>query len=57
MRFLSSLWNAVAAWFNQAVPASFDPLDTTSAEDGRRSVQDVTIEQLGITHWSCHTHF
>ena len=57
MQLLSSLWNALAAWFDQAVPASFDPLDTAIANDGRRSTHDVTIEQLGIAHWSCHTHF
>jgi hypothetical protein len=57
MQLLSPLWNALAAWFARAVPASFDPLDATSADDRRRSIHDVTIEQLGIAHWSCHTHF
>lgn len=57
MQVLSSLWNAVAAWFNRAVPATFDPLDAARSDDRRRSIHDVTIEQLGIAHWSCHTHF
>jgi len=56
MQLLSSLWNAAAAWFNRAVPAAFDPL-AASAYDQRRSIHDVTMEQLGIAHWSCHTHF
>lgn len=57
MRFLSAIWNGIAAWFAEAVPATFDPLDAATADDQRRSVHDVTIEQLGIAHWSCHTHF
>lgn len=57
MQVLSSLWKAVAAWFNRAVPAAFDPLDAARSDDRRRSIHDVTIEQLGIAHWSCHTHF
>ena len=57
MQFLSALWNGIAAWFAQAVPLTFDPLDAAAADDQRRSVHDVTIEQLGIAHWSCHTHF
>ena len=57
MQLLSTLWNGIAAWFAEAVPASFDPLDAAARDDLRRSVHDVTIEQLGIAHWSCHTHF
>ncbi|WP_187639980.1 hypothetical protein [Bosea sp. F3-2] len=57
MQILSSLWNATTAWFNRAVPAAFDPLDAAGADDRRRSIHDVTMEQLGIAHWSCHTHF
>jgi hypothetical protein len=57
MQLLSTLWNGLASWFAQAVPATFDPLDAATADDQRRSVHDVTIEQLGIAHWSCHTHF
>lgn len=57
MQLLSALWNGIAAWFAQAVPLTFDPLDAAAADDQRRSVHDVTIEQLGIAHWSCHTHF
>jgi hypothetical protein len=57
MQLLSTLWNGLASWFAQAVPLTFDPLDAATADDQRRSVHDVTIEQLGIAHWSCHTHF
>lgn len=57
MQLLSTLWNGIANWFARAVPATFDPLDAATADDQRRSVHDVTIEQLGIAHWSCHTHF
>uniref|UniRef100_A0A9E8CRY1 Uncharacterized protein n=1 Tax=Bosea sp. NBC_00436 TaxID=2969620 RepID=A0A9E8CRY1_9HYPH len=57
MQLLSTLWNGLANWFSQAVPASFGPLDAATTDDQRRSVHDVTIEQLGIAHWSCHTHF
>ena len=57
MRFLSTLWDGIATWFAKAVPLTFDPLDAATADDQRRSVHDVTIEQLGIAHWSCHTHF
>ena len=57
MQLLSTFWDGLASWFAQAVPATFDPLDAATADDQRRSVHDVTIEQLGIAHWSCHTHF
>ena len=57
MQLLSALWNGLANWFAQAVHSTFDPLDAATADDQRRSVHDVTIEQLGIAHWSCHTHF
>lgn len=57
MQFLASIWNGIATWFAQAVPLTFDPLDAATADDQRRSVHEVTIEQLGIAHWSCHTHF
>lgn len=57
MQLLSTLWNGLANWFAEAVPLAFDPLDAATADDQRRSVHDVTIEQLGIAHWSCHTHF
>jgi hypothetical protein len=57
MQLLSTLWTGLANWFAKAVPASFDPLDVATADEQRRSVHDVTIEQLGIAHWSCHTHF
>ena len=57
MQRLSALWSSLAAWFAEAVPATFDPLDAGTADALSRSIHDVTIEQLGIAHWSCHTHF
>ena len=57
MSLPTTIWRAIAAWFDRAIPASFDPRDAVSADNRRRSIHDVTIEQLGIAHWSCHTHF
>jgi hypothetical protein len=58
---LNALRAALAAWFERAAPAeprwqerSFAEL---GAEERRRSIREVTLEQLGIAHWSCHTHF
>ncbi|WP_157733236.1 hypothetical protein [Bosea sp. AS-1] len=53
MRILVALWQALDAWFARAVPATEPACD----EDRRCSVRQVTLEQLGITHWSCHSHF
>ena len=57
MSLPTTIWRAIAAWFDRAIPASFDPRDAVSADNRRRSIHDVTIEQLGIAHRSCHTHF
>jgi len=63
---LEILRRLVADWFGKAVPAvPGDPRwheqaltqSETEAEALRRSVRQVTLEQLGIAHWSCHTHF
>ncbi len=64
MTLLDTLRAAFAAWFERAVPA--DPVEPRwqersfaelGAEERRRSIREVTLEQLGIVHWSCHTHF
>ncbi len=64
MTLFNALRAVFAAWFERAVPAeageprwqerSFAEL---GAEERRRSIREVTLEQLGIAHWSCHTHF
>lgn len=64
MQLFEALRALVASWFERAVPAeageprwqerSFAEL---GAEERRRSIHEVTLEQLGIAHWSCHTHF
>lgn len=57
---LTALWQRLAAWFAQAVPAEPVPAardDQHASEARRKSIHDVTLEQLGIAHWSCHTHF
>ncbi|MGO4283573.1 hypothetical protein [Bosea sp. TAB14] len=53
MRTFFSLWQALSAWFRRAVPET----GPAGNEDQRCSVQAVTLEQLGISHWSCHPHF
>ena len=53
MTILSDVWRRLAAWFAQAAPAVAEASDDTL----RKSIHDVTLEQLGIAHWSCHTHF
>jgi len=61
----NALRAAFAAWFERAVPAEpSEPrwlerplLAELGAEERRRSIREVTLEQLGIAHWSCHTHF
>ncbi|HEV7325696.1 MAG TPA: hypothetical protein VGN91_11545 [Bosea sp. (in: a-proteobacteria)] len=64
MTLFEHLRAAFAVWFGRAVPAelaeprrqerSFAEL---GSEERRRSIREVTLEQLGIAHWSCHTHF
>jgi hypothetical protein len=67
MRLIETLHALLAGWFERAVPV--DPgerrwqerpvaADESGADERRReSIRDVTLEQLGIAHWSCHTHF
>lgn len=63
MSLLSHLRHCLAGWFAEAVPASAsepgrDPVQDVEADEARRtSIRDVTLEQLGLAHWSCHTHF
>jgi len=55
MRFLSWLRDALEARLGRAVSATPEPSEGASEND-RRSIRDVTLEQLGIAHWSCHSH-
>ena len=64
MTLFETLRAAIAACFERAVPAEpSEPrwlersLAELGAEERRRSIREVTLEQLGIAHWSCHTHF
>ncbi|POR46122.1 hypothetical protein [Bosea psychrotolerans] len=56
MRPLAFLWRSLSSWFARAVPAQAG-CDPTADEALRKSIHDVTHEQLGIAHWSCHTQF
>ncbi len=64
MTLFNALRAVFAAWFERAAPAEpSEPrwqersLAELGAEERRRSICEVTLEQLGIAHWSCHTHF
>lgn len=64
MTLFNALRAVFAAWFERAVPVeASEPrwhersLAELGAEERRRSIREVTLEQLGIAHWSCHTHF
>ena len=65
MHLFETLRAVAASWFERAVPAEpSEPrwlerplLAELGAEERRRSIREVTLEQLGIAHWSCHTHF
>lgn len=64
MHVVEILRAVLAAWFERAVPANLSEprwqersLTELGAEERRRSIREVTLEQLGIAHWSCHTHF
>lgn len=66
MPLLQTLRAWLAGWFERAVPAEpgqprwpeWPPAQhELAADERRRSIRDVTLEQLGIAHWSCHTHF
>ncbi len=53
MRVLFTLWRALKARLLPPAPGAEPGRDA----DRRRSVRDVTCEQIGITHWSCHSLF
>jgi hypothetical protein len=53
MRSFFTLWQALAGRFARALPTAEPSRD----ENRRRSTRQVTLEQLGIAHWSCHSHF
>jgi hypothetical protein len=60
MRLLAALWEYLAGGLAPAF-AGNSPANLTrdeAREDAyRQSIHDVTLEQLGIDHWSCHTLF
>ena len=62
MSVLETLRRRLSHWLGEALPAvpgaprwHDQPAFSVDAEAQRRSVRQVTIEQIGITHWSCHT--
>lgn len=59
MSGLETLRRRLALWLGEALPAAPRRLDQPSFsvddEVQRRSVRQVTLEQISITHWSCHT--
>ncbi|CAN7398900.1 hypothetical protein LJR009_003392 [Bosea sp. LjRoot9] len=58
MGSLAVLWRWLSSWFARAVPVPAQAACDPAADEAlRQSIHDVTHEQLGIAHWSCHTHF
>ncbi|AMJ62235.1 hypothetical protein [Bosea sp. PAMC 26642] len=59
MSIVVDLWRQFTAWFAEAVPAVAGPVPASGEPDEarRQSTRDVTLEQLGIDHWSSHTLF
>ncbi len=64
MTSFEQLRATLAAWLERAVPVQAGELrrqersvTELAADERRRSIREVTLEQLGIAHWSCHTHF
>lgn len=62
--FLGVFRAHLADWFERAFPAELGQRpnemqadDDEADEARRRSTHQVTLEQLGLTHWSCHSHF
>lgn len=63
--FLGVFRAHLADWFERAFPAQLGQWPEEARADNedeageahRRSVHEVTIEQLGLAHWSCHSHF
>ncbi len=52
---LRRLVRRIADWLLAASPAAGG--QPQSDEARRKSIRDVTHEQLGIGHWSCHVLF
>lgn len=60
--FLGVFRANLADWFEHAFPAELgQPPEKASAEKDdearRRSIHEVAPEQMGLTHWSCHSQF
>ena len=59
MSGLETLRRLLARWLGEALPAAprrhDQPSFSVDDEAQGRSVRQVTLEQIGITHWSCHT--
>lgn len=59
MMLLSTLLRLIRGWLDRAGStagaASPAPERPDEDETTRRSIDEVTLEQLGITHWSSHT--
>ena len=56
----AGLWQRLIQWLGLAAgtPSATDANASQPAcEADRKSVHDVTLEQLGIAHWTCHTLF
>ncbi|KFC72857.1 hypothetical protein FG93_02040 [Bosea sp. LC85] len=59
MPLIAAFSALLRAWLDRAFPAALAPSSSRERADDdehtRRSIHDVTLEQLGISHWSCHT--
>ncbi|MGO4738015.1 hypothetical protein AB4099_15815 [Bosea sp. 2KB_26] len=59
MQLITTLSALLRDWLDRALPTVLAPSSTQERadedENTRRSIHDVTLEQLGISHWSCHT--
>ncbi|GAU81680.1 hypothetical protein [Bosea sp. BIWAKO-01] len=59
MALITTLSALLRDWLDRAFPTALAPSSPPERadedENTRRSINDVTLEQLGISHWSCHT--
>jgi len=59
MPLIKTLSALLRDWLDRALSTALAPSSTQERvdedENTRRSIHDVTLEQLGISHWSCHT--
>ncbi len=61
MPLITTLSALLRDWLDRALPTVLAPSSSSTQEradedeNTRRSIHDVTLEQLGISHWSCHT--